>query len=294
MTDYSAATDPFVAATRLSEAVAAANTLLYHVISCGQDLPDTVRDPIIKARVALEHGQTLTDQQEAMFLDAYGKLALRAMPVTAATLEATRRRRARRGWFGRFLGLKPVSDAQRLALWFGFIALFLIGVIAVTEWTSAFIGSILAAEKQFAANDREIRDVVTKIRGLKNQIHMLTAGNEAVPDTPSAAAVREALRTRQEDLESKLDSLGSANEQIFAAKDEGYKTLERIRVLSRDEIALVIQPLATILTSFSLPVLYGALGSSPSSCGRCSARWSIARSMSVGRGSSWSESSSGC
>ena len=259
MSDSSADSHAPAAADRLREAVEAANTLLYHAISCGQDLPNTVRDPIIHARGAVARGE-MTDAQEAMFLDAYSKLAVRVTPVTAATLDATSRRRARRGWLGRLMGLRPVSDAQRLASRFGVLALCLIAAIAATEWTSAFISSILTADKQFTANVQEMRDADTKIHSLENQIQMLTASGAATPDRTNAAAVRETLKARRDELQARVNVLGDANFTLLEAQRQGYKTLERIRLLGHQEIKLVILPLAVILGSFLLPVLYGALG----------------------------------
>ncbi len=235
-----------------------ANTLLYHAIRCGQDLPNTVRDPIIHSRSAVARGE-MTDEQEAMFLDAYSKLAMRVTPVTAATLDATSRRRVRRGWLGRLIGLRPASDAQRLASRFGVLALCLVAAIAATEWTSAFIGSILTADKQIAANTLEMRDAYAKIHSLDNQVQMLTASDAATPHS-NTVAVRETLKARRDELQARVTVLGDANYTLLDAQRQGYKTLERIRLLGYEELKLVILPLAAILGSFLLPVLYGALG----------------------------------
>jgi hypothetical protein len=101
---------PLSGSACLTEAVEAANTLLYHAVSSGQDLPGTIRDPLIAARAALKRGDALGNDDEGRFLDAYAKLAQGVAPVTAVTLEATSRRE-RRGRLGRLLGLRPVSDA---------------------------------------------------------------------------------------------------------------------------------------------------------------------------------------
>src|SRR5215813_9822241 len=114
--------DPALTASRLNEAVNAANTLLYHAVGGGQELPPAVRDPIVKARAKLERKEALSEEDEGQFLDAYSKLAKGAAPVTAATLEATGRGRVRSGWLGHLFGLRPVSDAQRLVTYFGILA----------------------------------------------------------------------------------------------------------------------------------------------------------------------------
>jgi len=261
MSDFSAGSDAPAAATRPREAVEAANTLLYHAISCGHDLPSSVRDPIIKTRGALERGDEVPAEQEATFLDAYSKLALRVMPVTAATLDATNRRRVRHGWLGRLLGLRPVSDAQHLASCFGVLALCLILMIAAAEWTSAFIGSISEAEKQFAARSQDMRDAGLKLTSLQNQIQMLTASDAAVPDTATVGVVRETLKARLAEVQATIDALDYANNRLHETKENGYETLERMLFfVGREEVKHVIVPLASILGTFLLPVLYGALG----------------------------------
>jgi hypothetical protein len=247
------------AASRLSEAVAAANTLLYHAISSGQDLPSTVRDPIIKVRAALERGEALSDSEEAIFLDAYAKLAVRVSPVTAATLDATMRARGRRGWVGRLLGLRPVSEAQHLASHFGLLALCLIATIAVGEWTHAFIGSISAAEKQLSANSQDMREAEARLLGIEDQLRMMK-NDGATPDTASAGAVREALKARKAEIDAKIWALDYANLRLNETIDKGYETLERMLFLGRDKLKHVSVPLGTILGAFLLPVLYGALG----------------------------------
>jgi hypothetical protein len=252
--------DPLTAATRLTEAVEAADTLLYHAIGGGQELPNTVRDPIIKARAAIEHGKALTEDEEGKFLDAYAKLALRVAPVTAATLDATIRRRARRGWLGRLLGLRPVSDVQRLASHFGLLALCLVAGIAVGEWTHAFIESISAAEKQYKANSQEMMEANRRQDSIEKQIDMLKPGDGAGPDTASAGAVRQALDARKAELDVKLWTLERANEGLLDTIDTGYKTLEGMLFLGQQTLRHVSMPLGTILGGFLLPVLYGALG----------------------------------
>jgi hypothetical protein len=253
-------TDALAAATRLSSAVEAANLLLYHSISSGQDLPASVRDPIISARVSLERGQRLEDDGEATFLDAYAKLAQRVAPVTAATLDATSRSAGRRGWLGRLLGLRPVSDAQRLASCFGLLALVLITAIAGAEWANTFMGSIATAEKQFAANSQEMRATEIRRQSIEDQIAMLTRSDGSGPDTANAGALREALRARKDEVDARIWALDYAGKQFSDTVKSGYEAIERKLRLSRDEARHIALPLANIVGTFLLPVLYGALG----------------------------------
>jgi len=202
------------AVTRLAEAVEGANTLLYHAITGGQDLPPSVRDPIIKARIAVDRKEPLNGEEEGAFLEAYSRLALRVAPVTASTLEATSRRRVRRGWTGVMLGLSPVSDAQRLAARFGLLAVCLIFAIAVGEWTRTFIGSISAAESQFATNAKEMREAEIRRGSVEDQIGMLTGSAEGPADTANTGAVRQALKSRQAEVQASIWALNYANDQL--------------------------------------------------------------------------------
>jgi hypothetical protein len=249
------------ATTRLVETVEAANTLLYHAIASGQDLPMSVRDPIIKARTAMEHERCLDDDEEGKFLEAYAKLGVRVAPVTAATLDATRRR-ASQGWLRRLLRLPPapVSDAQRLASRFGALALCLIAVIAFGEWTHAFIRSIAAAEKQFAANKQELREAETRRASIEDQIGRLTGADGAAADTANAGAIGEALRARRAEIDAKIWALDYTNGQLNEAVERGYDTLERMLYLGPEKLRNVSMSFANILGGVLLPVLYGALG----------------------------------
>ncbi len=248
------------AVTRLAEAVEGANTLLYHAITGGQDLPPSVRDPIIKARIAVDRKEPLNGEEEGAFLEAYSRLALRVAPVTASTLDATSRRRVRRGWTGVMLGLSPVSDAQRLAARFGLLAVCLIFAIAVGEWTRTFIGSISAAESQFATNAKEMREAEIRRGSVEDQIGMLTGSAEGPADTANTGAVRQALKSRQAEVQAGIWALNYANDQLQETIDQGYATLGRFLFVSGDKLKHVIGPVGTILGAFLLPVLYGALG----------------------------------
>jgi hypothetical protein len=247
---------PVTPANQLADAVEAANTLLYHAVSSGQDVPCTVRDPIIRARATVERGTALADDEEGRFLDAYAKLALRVAPVTAATLAATSRRYIRRGWLGSLTGFRAVSDAQRLAARFGLIALCLIAAIAGGEWMRALIGSIAAAEKQFGSNSQELSEAITRREAIEDQIAMIAQGNGSSPDTASVGAMREALKGRLSEINAKIWALRFANGELDDTISKGYETIERIPFVSRDNLKHVSTPLG----GFLLPVLYGALG----------------------------------
>lgn len=250
-------TDPLTGAC-LKEAVDAANTLLYHAISSGQDLPNTIRDPIIKARAAVEHREALTEEEEGKFLDAYAKLALRSAPVTAATLDATSPRRGHPGWLGQLLGLRLASDAQRLVWHFGLLALGLIVVIAAGEWAHSFMISLSAAEKQLSASSQELREAHMRRENIEEQIAMLRPSGAQTPATANTGAVRQALEARKNEVTVKIWALDQVILELSDTVKQGYDTLERM--FGRDRFQYTRGPLVIVLGSFLLPLLYGALG----------------------------------
>ena len=256
-TPIASSIDSLTAASRLNDAVHAANTLLYHAVSGGQELPAAVRDPIVKARVALDRHETLTDEDEGRFLEAYAKLAARVAPVTAATLDATSRRRGHRGRLGSFLGLRPASDAQRLVTCFGILALSLIASIALGEWTLTFIRSIAAAEKQFATNSHEMREMNIRRDSIEDQIEMV---RPSAGERTDSAAVLQSLEVRKDEAKAKLWALEYANRELRDTIDQGYATLEGVLIVNRDTLKYVSGPLGIIFGSFLLPLVYGALG----------------------------------
>jgi hypothetical protein len=245
-------------ACRLREAVDAANTLLYHAVGAGQDLANTVRDPIIKARAAIDRGDALSQEDEGKFLDAYAKLALRSSPVTAATLEATSRRRGRPGWLGRLFGFQPASDAQRLVWYFGLLALCLIVFIAAGEWAHSFMLSLAAAEKQLTASSQELREANMRRDGIEDQIKMLRPGPGSAADAGSNGAVRQALETRRNEITVKIWALDQAVIELSDTVQQGYRMFERM--FGSNRFQYTRGPLVIILGSFFLPLLYGALG----------------------------------
>jgi hypothetical protein len=249
-----------VATTRLKDAVEAANTLLYHAVSSGQDLAPAIRDPVIKARAAVEHNEALGEEEEGRFLQAYAKLSSTVAPVTAATLDATSRRHGAPSRLGRLLGWAPISDAQRLVRDFGLLAVCLIVALASVESLHTFIGSISAAEKQFSKNSLEIRGDIARVNAIEGQIEKLTPNAGAASDTANAGAVRQALEERRVEVNVRLDGLQQANLDLSDSINKGYETLGRMLFLGQETVRHLSVPLAATVGGFFLPVLYGALG----------------------------------
>jgi len=257
MTSDPSSPDPALNASRLHEAVYAANTLLYHAVGGGQELLPDVRDPILKARAKLERKETLSEEEEGKFLDAYSKIAMRVAPVTAATLEATGPGSGHSGWLGRLLGLRPVSDAQRLVTYFGILALALIASIAVGEWTQTFIRSIAEAEKLRVTNSRDVHEATVRLESIEDQIEKL---KPSANERPDSAAVRQALETRKGEAEAKRWDLEQANRELGEVINRSYAALARVFFIDSEKLRYVAGPLGVVFGSFLLPMLYGALG----------------------------------
>jgi hypothetical protein len=178
-------------------------------------------------------------------------------PVTAATLDATSRGRGHSSWLGRLFRLRPVSDAQRLVTYFGILALALIAVIAMGEWTLTFIRSIAEADRQFAANSQEMRKVNLSLGSIEDQIERLAP---TASERPDSAAVRQALEMQKGEAQAKRWDLEYANRKLSDTTAQGYATLERVLYVDREKLRYVSGPLGTVFGGFLLPLLYGALG----------------------------------
>jgi len=223
----------------------------------GQELLPDVRDPILKARAKLERKETLGEEDEGKFLDAYSKLASSVAPVTAATLEATSPGRGHSGWLASLFGLRPGSDAQRLVTYFGILAVALIGSIAVGEWTLTFIRAIAVAEKQLVTNAHDAHEAAVRLESIEDQIEKL---KPSANERPDSAAVRQALETRKNEAQAKQWDLDQANSQLVDIIDQGYAALGRVLFIKSEKLPYVAGPLGIVFGSFLLPVLYGALG----------------------------------
>jgi len=140
------------------------------------------------------------------------------------------------------------------------LALCLIAVIALSEWTHAFISSISAAEKQFTVNAHEMREAEIRLRSIEDQIGMLTRNDGVAADTANAGAIREGLKARKGEVDAKIWALDYANGQLHDTIEKGYETLERMLFLGREKLRYVSMPLGNIVGGFLLPMLYGALG----------------------------------
>src|SRR5713226_2579402 len=249
-----------VGESRLTDAVADANALLYHAVASGREVPAAVRDPIIHLNTAMSQNAAVRTADEGAFLDAYARLAAQVAPVTAVTLRATSRTHGRFKWWAKLLRLGPVSEAQRFSWYFGLLALCLIVAIGAAEWTRTYITTVAAAKKQFDANAKELFSLNGQLELLDAQTESL-AKSEAAQGARPGGLVKESLTRQHYELKNHRDQLEGENKRLWASLQAGYSTLNRIMLfVKRDEVADAIVSVGSMLGGFFLPLLYGALG----------------------------------
>ena len=232
-----------------------ADSLLYYAVASGRDIAPGIRDPIVRTRRMTIEGRPVSDEEEAEFLAAYAKLAALVYPTTAATLRATSRI-VRRPWPVRLIADAPISEAQRVAYRFGFLALILIVVIGGAEGTRTFINAVVADQAEHARVLEELRPARAEQKRLAEQIALL--GRE----TPGGAEpLRANLARQREELDTRVQRLDDREANLSRRIQAGYETLYRILpFVNWAELRNVIVPVATIVAVLILPVLYGALG----------------------------------
>jgi hypothetical protein len=246
---------PLKGAPRLAGAAEDADSLLYYAIASGRDVPDAVRDPIVKTRRATIAGGIIGDAAEAAFLAAYAKLALMVYPTTAATLRATSRTEKRR-WPWRWMSDALTSEAQRVAYRFGTLALILVVIIGTLEWTRTFISAVVADQAEYTKVLEELRPSRAAQKRLVEQIGLIDRDRPTSSETLRASLVRQ-----REELDVRLQTLDDREAGLIRRIQAGYETLGRILpVVNWSELRNVIVPVATVEAVLILPVLYGALG----------------------------------
>ena len=240
-------------APRLAAAAEDADSLLYYAVAAGRDVAASIRDPIVRTRRATIEGRAARDEEEAEFLSAYARLAALVHPTTAATLRATSRI-VRRPWPVRLFVDAPISEAQRVAYRFGFLALILIVVIGGAEWTRTFINAVVADQAERGRVLDELRPARAEQKRLAEQIALI--GRE-----PGVEPLRANLTRQREELDVRIQRLDEREANLVRRIQAGYETLGRILpFVNWEELRNVIVPVATIVAVLILPVLYGALG----------------------------------
>lgn len=242
-------------ATRLARGAEDADALLYYAVSTGRDVPPAVRDPIVHVHRATSTNRPLSDAEETEFLGAYAKLAAMVHPTTAATLRATSRSNLR-PWMWRMFGSEPISDAQRVAYRFGLLALILILIIGGAEWTRTFINSVVTDQAEYTRVREELRPAQVSQKRLNEQIGMIDRDRQ-----PGSDALRGGLVRQREEVDIRVQQLEERETALSRRIQSGYETLQRILpFVNWNELRNVIVPVATIMGTLVLPVLYGALG----------------------------------
>jgi hypothetical protein len=241
--------------SRLAGAAEDAAALLYYAVATGRDAGEAIRNPIVLVQRAQAAGRPVTDEEETEFLAAYAKLAAMVHPTTAATLRATSRT-VRRPWLWRLLSDESISEAQRVAYRFGFLALLLIILIAGAEWTRTFINAVVTDQAEHTRVRDELRTSRAAQKRLDEQITLLDR------ERPGGGtdSFRATLVRQREELDVRVQALNDREATLSRRIQAGYETLDRILPFVWAELRNVIVPVATLMAVFVLPVLYGALG----------------------------------
>jgi hypothetical protein len=240
---------------RLAGPAEDADALLYYAVATGRDVGAGIREPIVRARRAVTSGQPVTEEEETRFLEAYAKLAALVRPTTAATLRATSRTIPRsRLW--RHVSPAPISEAQRVAYRFGLLALILILIIGSAEWTRTFINAVVADQAEHTRVLEELRTSRAAQKRLAEQVAMIDRDRPGTADALRASLVRQ-----REEVDVSVQLLDDREAGLSRRIQAGYETLERILPFVHwNQLRNVIVPVATIMATLVLPVLYGSLG----------------------------------
>jgi hypothetical protein len=156
----------------------------------------------------------------------------------------------------RMFGSEPISDAQRVAYRFGLFALILIIVIGGAEWTRTFIASVVTDQAEYGRVIEDLRPARVAQKRLNEQIGMIDRDRQSGGD-----ALRGGLVRQREETDVRVQQLEDREAALSRRIQAGYETLQRILpFVNWSELRNVIVPVATIVGTLVLPVLYGALG----------------------------------
>lgn len=249
----------------IANTVSQASELLLYAVERGNEVKAEIRDPILRAEEILEARGRMDSADKAAFLAAYSSLATLMAPVTATTLRASDKRFGRRPWFVRFLGLKPLAEAQLQALSFGAIALILLALIAFGGFAQTFISSVTEKQKLLEKVSGDLDALEQRIAAVDRQ-EMALDGIDA--SDRHRAALLEALSRQSGELKAQHVALKKDESMLKASVDAGYKTLSHwIPNLSggnpsqrQDHLRNIITPIASMLSGFAMPIFFGGLG----------------------------------
>jgi hypothetical protein len=140
------------------------------------------------------------------------------------------------------------------------LAVCLLAVVGIAEWTRTYITAVTVTKKQFDANKRDLLSKSAAMEALDDQIRALPA-RFGGSDTQGAALALEILNRQRNDLRDQTERISSDNEQLWGSLEAGYRSLNRVILFAgREELPDMIATVSHTMGSYLLPVLYGALG----------------------------------
>jgi hypothetical protein len=257
--------DEVVRESGTSRAVSQASELLLYAVERGNDVKPDIRDAILRAEAALQTQGRLTLGDHAAFLSAYASLATLMAPVTATTLEASDKRFGRRPLFVRLLGLKPMAEAQLQAVTFGAIAAVLLVLIAFGGFAQVFITSVTEKQQRRDKIVGELAATTQRLTAVERQRETLEGLDRSIPNR---SGLLEALSRQLAELTVQGQALTMQEKELGDSVTEAYKTLSHwvpnlsgeVGVGRQQHLKNIIEPIASMLNGFAMPILFGGLG----------------------------------
>jgi hypothetical protein len=231
--------------------------LLSYAIESSRKVPSDIIEAILRAEENTRTKTELTQEDRIAFFSAYSQLSTLMFPVTAHTLRASDRRYGRPGVWSRIFRRQPLAQAQVFSTWFGALALVLLGLIGVGEWTRTFITVVTDMQTNLSKVEDDLRNTDLSLKTLARQ--------EEAAKTLGAAAdantLRESILKQQDELKARVYLLSSRQGDLEDKIRAAYKALARwIFIFPEADLRNVVFPLGTMIGGYVLPILYGALG----------------------------------
>lgn len=244
-------------ADSFASAVAQASQLLLYAIEKGKEIKPEIRDAILGAEAQMAAGWAFSPQEKGEFLVAYAQFAVLLAPVTATTLRASDKRYGRLGWWSRLLPIGPVAEAQIQSTGFGVLALVILLFIGMGEWTRTFITAVTEMQRGLEQILDDQRSVALGLKVAERQL----AAVEALPQQQTREGLKDPILKQQDELTARREALTTRQDNLENKINAAYQTLDRwIPFVKPGDLRNVIMPLSTMIGAFILPILYGALG----------------------------------
>jgi hypothetical protein len=244
-------------ADAFNDLVRQACELLSYAIESSKKIRPEIIDAILRVEENTRAKTGVAQKDRIAFFSAYSQLSTLMSPVTAHTLRASDRRYGRPGVWSRIFGRQPFAQAQVFSTWFGVLALALLILIGIGEWTRTFITVVTDMQTSLSKVEDDLRSADLSLKAVARQ--------EAAAGTLGGAAdantLREGILKQQDELKARVYLLSSRQGDLEDKIRAGYKALARwIFIFPEADLRNVVVPLGTMIGGYVLPILYGALG----------------------------------